>query len=235
MLIDMHLRPRRFNTAVGALFMIGSTGFALGSVPAYASAVGTTADAATFFISSIFFTLASFGQVVQAQSPAPAPTETARGKERQPTHLRAWLPHDRNWLAAVSQFPGTLFFNATTLSALVQGLTARQYDRVVWRPDFYGSVLFLVSSTYAVLALGRFLSWHPGSPFWRIAWLNMIGSMAFMASAIGAYVLPKTGVELSPAWANGGTFAGAVCFFAGAWLMIPAWKTAARAATSASL
>jgi len=30
---------------------------------------------------------------------------------------------------------------------------------------------------------------------------------------------------------NGGTFAGAVCFFAGAWLMIPAWKTAVRAAT----
>ena len=230
----MRLRPRRFNTAVGALFMIGSVGFALGSVPAYATAAGATADAATFFISSIFFTLASFGQLVQAQSPALAPTETARAQERQPVRLRAWLPHDRDWLAAVTQFPGTLFFNSTTALALVQGLSAQQHDRVVWRPDLYGSVLFLVSSTYAILALGRFLSWRPGSPFWRIAWLNMIGSIAFMASAIGAFVLPKTGVELSPVWANGGTFAGAVCFFAGAWLMIPAWKTAVRAATSAA-
>ena len=230
----MRLRPRRFNTAVGALFMIGSVGFALGSVPAYATAAGATADAATFFISSIFFTLASFGQLVQAQSPALAPTETACGDERQPVRLRAWLPHDRDWLAAVTQFPGTLFFNSTTALALVQGLSAQQHDRVVWRPDFYGSVLFLVSSTYAILALGRFLSWRPGSPFWRIAWLNMIGSIAFMASAIGAYVLPKTGVELSPVWANSGTFAGAVCFFVGAWLMIPAWKTAVRAATPAT-
>ena len=230
----MRLRPRRFNTAVGALFMIGSVGFALGSVPAYATAAGATADAATFFISSIFFTLASFGQLVQAQSPALAPTETARAQERQPVRLRAWLPHDRDWLAAVTQFPGTLFFNSTTALALVQGLSAQQHDRVVWRPDFYGSVLFLVSSTYAILALGRFLSWRPGSPFWRIAWLNMIGSIAFMASAIGAYVLPKTGVELSPVWANSGTFAGAVCFFVGAWLMIPAWKTAVRAATPAT-
>ena len=230
----MRFRPRRFNTIVGALFMIGSTGFALGSVPAYATGVGATADAATFFISSIFFTLASFGQLVQAQSPALAPTKAARGEERQPTRLRAWLPHDRDWLAAVTQFPGTVFFNSTTALALIQGLTAQQHDRVVWRPDLYGSLLFLVSSTYAVLALGPFLSWHPGSPFWRIAWLNMIGSIAFMASAIGAYVLPKTGVEVSPAWANGGTFAGAVCFFAGAWLMIPAWKTAARAATSSA-
>jgi hypothetical protein len=232
--IDMRLRPRRFNTTVGALFMIGSTGFALGSVPAYATAVGATADAATFFISSIFFTLASFGQLVQAQSPALAPSETARGEERQSTHLLAWLPHDRDWLAAITQFPGTLFFNSTTALALIQGLTAQQHDRVVWRPDLYGSVLFLVSSTYAILALGRFLSWRPGSPFWRIAWLNMIGSIAFMASAIGAFVLPKTGVELSPVWANGGTFAGAVCFFAGAWLMLPAWKMAAHAATSAA-
>ena len=230
----MRLRPRRFNTAVGALFMIGSVGFALGSVPAYATAAGATADAATFFISSIFFTLASFGQLVQAQSPALAPTETARAQERQPVRLRAWLPHDRDWLAAVTQFPGTLFFNSTTALALVQGLSAQQHDRVVWRPDLYGSVLFLVSSTYAILALGRFLSWRPGSPFWRIAWLNMIGSIAFMASAIGAYVLPKTGVELSPVWANSGTFAGAVCFFVGAWLMIPAWKTAVRAATPAT-
>jgi hypothetical protein len=226
------LRPHRFNTSVGALFMIGSAGFALGSIPAYASAVGATADAATFFVSSIFFTLASFGQLVQAQSPALAPTGTARDQAPQPARLRAWLPHDRNWLAAVTQFPGTLFFNATTLLALAQGLTAQQYDRVVWRPDFYGSVLFLVSSAYAVLALGRFLSWRPRSAFWRIAWLNMLGSIAFMASAIGAYLLPRTGAAVSAAWANGGTLAGAVCFFAGALLMIAVWPAASQEAPS---
>jgi len=200
--------------------MIGSAGFAIGSV---------LADALTFFISSIFFTSASLGQLVQAASPAMAPTGTPADEERRPAGGRAGLPHDRNWVAAATQFPGTLFFNATTSLALVQGLTAEQYDRVVWRPDFYGSTLFLVSSTFAILALGRFPSWRPRHAPWRIAWLNMIGSIAFMASAVGAYVLPNTSTEISPAWANAGTFVGAVCFFAGAWLMIPAWKHAASA------
>ena len=51
------------------LFMIGSFGFALGSMSFYASAVAPTLDAATFFVSSIFFTSASFLQLVQSQSP----------------------------------------------------------------------------------------------------------------------------------------------------------------------
>ena len=68
----MQVRPRRLNTGVATLFMIGSAGFAVGSGPAYASAVGATADAVTFFISSIFFTLASFWRLVQSQNPAMA-------------------------------------------------------------------------------------------------------------------------------------------------------------------
>jgi hypothetical protein len=220
----MLLRPRRLNTTVAALFVIGAAGFAVGSVPAYASAVGSLADALTFFVASLFFTSASFGQLVQSQSPAMAATGTARDDEPQRVRWRAWLPRDKAWVAAATQFPGTLFFNATTFLALVQGLSASQYDRVVWRPDFYGSVLFLVSSTYAIVVLGGFLSWRPGSPGWRIAWLNMAGSIAFMASAIAAYALPRTGTEISPAWANGGTFVGAVCFFVGAWLAIPAFR-----------
>ena len=221
----MRIRPQRLNTSIAALFMIGSFGFALGSVHAYASAVGATADAVTFFVSSIFFTSASFLQLVQAQSPAMAPG-AASPVVRQPARLRAWLPHDRAWLAAATQFPGTLFFNATTGFALVQGMDAAQYDKVVWRPDFYGSVLFLVSSTFAILALGRLLTWRPGDDGWRIAWLNMIGSIAFMVSAIAAYVIPRTDQAVSLAWADAGTFAGAVCFFFGAWLVMPAWTRA---------
>jgi hypothetical protein len=229
----MQLRPRRLNGTVAALFMVGSAGFALGSVPAYASAVGAPADALTFFASSIFFTSASFGQLVQAQSPAmqalwPA-GDVGSGDTRLPARLLAWLPHDRAWLAAVTQFPGTLFFNVTTATALIQGLSAQKYDRVVWRPDFFGSVLFLVSSVFAILATGRLLAWRPRSSGWRIAWLNMIGSIAFMASAVGAFVLPKTGAPISLAWADAGTFTGAVCFFAAAWLTIPQWSAAARA------
>jgi hypothetical protein len=63
---------------------------------------------------------------------------------------------------------------------------------------------------------------------WWIAWLNMAGSVAFMVSAIFSYVLPSTGGLIDEPLANAGTFVGAVCFFVGAALMLPAWRTAVR-------
>jgi hypothetical protein len=223
----VRLRPRRLNAFVATLFMIGAAGFAVGSVPAYASAVGPTADAVTFFVSSLFFTTASFWQLVQSQSPAMAATGTPHDDERQHVRLLAWLPQDKGWLAAATQFPGTLFFNATTLRAVSTGVSSSQYDQVVWRPNFFGCVLFLVSSGFAILALGRVLSWRPREYGWWIAWLNMIGSIAFMASAVGAYVIPRTDSSVDLTLADRGTFVGAVCFFVGAVLAIPAWRRAA--------
>ena len=207
----MRLRPRRLNAAVATLFMVGAAGFAVGALPVYASAVGATADAVTFFVSSIFFTMASFGQLVQSGSPAMAPAVAGRGDEPRPVRLFAWLPHDRGWMAAATQFPGTLFFNLTTFWAITTATTSSQYDEVVWRPDFYGSTLFLVSSAFAVLAAGRFSSWRPRDAGWRIAWLNMIGSVAFAASAVGAYVLPRTDFAVDVTLADRGTLVGAVC------------------------
>src|SRR5262249_36142630 len=51
---------------IGVLFMIGSACFVLGPLPGYLSWVGYRADAATFFIGSIFFTSAAFCQYVEA-------------------------------------------------------------------------------------------------------------------------------------------------------------------------
>jgi hypothetical protein len=229
----VRLRPRRLNTAIAALFMIGSFGFALGATGAYASAVGPTADAVTFFVSSIFFTTASFWQLVQSQSPAVAAAGTARDNQRQPVRFLAWLPSDKGWLAAATQFPGTLFFNGTTFWAITVAVSNSQYDKVVWRPDFYGSILFLVSSAFAMLFLGRVLTWRPREAAWWVAWLNMIGSIAFMASAIGAYVIPKTDSAIDLTLADRGTLVGAVCFFTGALLALFAWRQAGEAAAAA--
>lgn len=225
----LRLRPRHLNTATAVLFTIGSAGFALGATGFYASAVSTTADAVTFFVSSLFFTSASFLQLVQSQSPAMAPS-AGDDLEPAPARLLAWLPRDRAWLAAIVQFPGTLYFNSTTFRAVTTSTSSSQYDAVVWRPDFYGSVLFLVSSAFAILAAGRVLSWRPGDAGWRIAWLNMLGSIAFMASAVAAYVVPTATAPVDATLSDRGTFVGAVCFFAGALLMIPAWSRARREA-----
>jgi hypothetical protein len=224
----MTVRPARLNATVACLFIIGSTLFALGSVPAYVNAVGTTADSVTYFVGSIFFTAASFSQVVQAQTPAMTGVDLDSQHERAPVRLRAWLPHDRNWLAAITQFPGTVFFNISTLAALVHNATVKQQDRRIWRPDFYGSTLFLVASVFAILAIGRFLSFRPRSFPWWIAWLNMIGSILFMASALASYVLPRTGALINSQISIIGTLLGALCFLLGAVLMFPSWSHALR-------
>ena len=60
------MRPVRLNTATASLFVVGSACFVLGSVPAYLNAVGGVADGVTYFVGSIFFTAASFLQLLQA-------------------------------------------------------------------------------------------------------------------------------------------------------------------------
>jgi hypothetical protein len=222
----MTVRPVGLNSVIAWLFIIGSALFALGSVPAYLNAVGTTVDSVTYFVGSIFFTAASFAQLMQAQTPAMTEVDSDSQHQRVPVRFRAWLPHDRNWLAAITQFPGTLFFNISTGAALVHNATVKQEDRRIWRPDFFGSTLFLVASVFAILAIGRFLSFRPRTFPWWIAWLNMIGSILFMASALASYVFPDTGGMINSQISIIGTLLGALCFLLGAVLMFPAWSHA---------
>lgn len=221
----MSLRPVLLNAATAWLFIVGSACFVVGSVPAYANAVGGPVDGITYFVGSLFFTAASFAQLLQAQSPGMTGVDEVGQDERAPVTLLAWLPHDRAWLAAATQFPGTVFFNISTLAALTHNASAAEVNRYVWRPDLFGSTLFLVASAFGVLAVStRFLSlrWH--SLPWRIAWLNMVGSVLFMASALASYVIPSTDELVSTRVAAAGTLLGAGCFLAGAALMFPAWR-----------
>jgi hypothetical protein len=225
----MRAEPARLNSTIAWLFMLGASCFALGAIPAYMRAGGASADAMTFFVGSIFFTSASYCQLLQAQSPGMTGVDEQRQHTRIQAQSWAWRPRDKNWLAAATQFPGTLFFNISTFVATVNNLTAAEADKHVWRPDVFGSVLFLVASAYAISALGvgfwglrlRVLSW------W-IAWLNMLGSVAFMASALASFVLPSTDTLIDIPLANAGTFLGAVCFLVGAALLLPAWRASVR-------
>jgi hypothetical protein len=221
----MTVRPARLNATIAVLFMVGSACFVAGSVPAYVDAVGGPVDGVTYFVGSIFFTSGSFCQLVQAQSPAMTGVDAIGQNQPATVRLRGWLPDDRNWLAAATQFPGTLFFNISTFAALASNASASAADKSVWRPDLFGSVLFLVASAYGILAVsGRFLRWDMASLPWRIAWVNMLGSVLFMASALASYVLPTTNEVLDVRVSVAGTLLGALCFFVGAALMLPAWR-----------
>jgi hypothetical protein len=203
---------------MGVLFAIGSVCFALGSFPPYATAVGTTPDNLTYFIGSIFFTTASFLQYVEVVS---APSGLVEPRH---TGLAALLRirHRRiDWWAAGIQLVGTVWFNRTTLSALLIGLGAAPAHHPIWRPDALGSVCFLVSSwlAWAEECHGPF-AWQPSRISWQITALNLAGSIAFGVSAIASYVT-SSGQLLSLALTNLGTFVGALCFLAGAVLLLP--------------
>ncbi len=222
----VRVRPVRLNAAVARLFIVGSACFALGSIPAFVTAVGGWLDGVTYFVGSLFFTTASAGQLLQSQTPTM--TNVDAESQHVPATVRwwAWLPHNRNWWAALTQFPGTVLFNVSTFAALANNATTAEANRHVWRPDVYGSTLFLVASTVGVLAVlgSRSLPW-------RIAWLNMAGSILFMASALASYVLPS-GDLVSTRVSVAGTFLGALCFLVGAALILPAWRHALRPAAA---
>ncbi len=208
--------PAHLGWWCAALFVIGSFAFALGSVAGYSSLVGEHADGVTYFVGSIFFTSASYLQFVQCVS---APDAVDAEPQRR---WYAYQPGRVDWWATVIQLIGTVFFNMTTAFALAEGLTTHQQDLRVWTPDALGSICFLVSSQLAYAEVGHhWISWNPRSLGWRIAAINMLGSILFGVSAIAGYVVPATGELLDAALDTSGTFWGAVCFLIGAVWMMP--------------
>ena len=210
--------PRALAWWIGVLFAVGSACFAVGSLPPYATTVGTNPDDLTFFIGSIFFTTASFLQYYEV---ATTPTTLDVDRRRGARLLVRAQPRRIDWWAAVIQLLGTLWFNRTTLSAYVVGLGASSAHHPVWRPDALGSICFLVSSwlAWAEECHGSF-AWRPASYSWWITALNLVGSVAFGVSAVASSIKPN-GQLVSLALTNLGTFVGALCFLAGAVLLLP--------------
>ena len=207
---------------------MGSLLFALGAVPAYASAVGDSWDAVTFFVGSLFFTSAAFLSYREAVDAGPQ----AAGSRRR--RFLVFQPHRIDWWATAVQFAGTLYFNVSCGVVMVAGLSAQAAHQHVWRPDAIGSVCFLVASALAWCeACHGWAAWRPRSWAWWITLANLVGSIAFGVSAVAGYIDPVTGQVRNAAAANAWTLAGAVCFFAGALLLLPERTEEASAHTAA--
>ena len=202
---------------IGILFGIGSSLFALGSIPFYFNFVGTAFDSITFFTGSIFFTSAAYLQYIESTN---APRSIDSIKEK--LHFLTFEPKRIDWWATAVQFIGTIFFNISTFNAIQSGLNTNQMNHLVWSPDAYGSICFLIASLLAWWEVSHALwSWKIKKISWWISILNLIGSVAFGISAIGAYVLPSTGLPQNIVIVNLGTFIGAICFFIGGILLLP--------------
>jgi hypothetical protein len=187
------------------LFAVGSALFAAATVPGFAAAAGAGPANWLCFVGSWFFTAAA-GMQLMLSTP----------------------PLKLEWLSAAIQFAGTVLFNIST-GAAVWAHTSGVRRHYVWAPDALGSIAFLVSAALGVaaatIAVGLIAL---GSRDWQAEWINMIGSIAFGVSAVGAFVR-RTGITEDALVANLGTFLGALCFLGAALLVLPRFRKRAPA------
>ena len=208
------------NWWIGWLFMVGSTCFAVGSMPVYATHVDPGVDGITFFVGSLFFTSAALLQHIQTVTA----DRGVGGAQAGGTSVLRLLcePARIDWWATGVQLVGTLWFNITTFAALNDSFDYQKEIVRIWTPDALGSICFLVASYLALAEVTHGVRlWDPGDSGWRIAALNMLGSIFFGISAVASFILPSTGSELSVEATNLFTFLGAICFFGGAWMLLP--------------
>jgi hypothetical protein len=174
--------------------VLGSACFALAAIASQWASAPRPAIGVTFFVGSVLFTAAAYLQLRDAQSGSRA---------------------DR--IASTVQLAGTLFFNLSCFQGMKHGLDTHQENLRVWSPDAFGSVCFLVASEIALAQVcGRWVCLHGRSREWRMAALNMLGSIAFGVAAVTSLIEPSTGEPVSAAVTNATTALGALCFLAGA-------------------
>ena len=219
-------RPRRRGWWMSVLFAVGSLCFAVAAVASQWASSPRPAIGVTFFVGSIFFTCASYLQYSETVNVERGPVPHAGRRRWRPA---SWEPRRIDWLAALIQLAGTVFFNISTFAAMKHGLSTPQSNRRVWGPDAFGSICFLVSSELAYAEVcHRWICFKRRSLSWWIVALNMLGSIAFGVAAIASLLEPSSGEPISARVANAGTAIGGLCFLLGALALMPEAATEER-------
>ncbi len=165
--------------------------------------------------------MAGYSQYNQSINAPDAVDSTGRATGPAKRRPLAWQPGRIDFWATFPQFLGTLAFNMSTFAAFIN-VRWLGYDLLVWVPDFVGSILFLTSGTAAVVEFcHRLWCWQQHKLSWWIVMINFVGCVAFMISAVLAFVRPQPIFDNLATWATVFTLIGAVCFLVGAYLMWP--------------
>ena len=210
--------PHRASWWISALFVLGSTCFLVAPLPAFLERVGGRADSTVFFVGSIFFTSAATLQWLETINADRGPGSSTQAR----TRWVAWEPRRIDWWVSGVQLLGTLFFNVTTFRALTTAVDQPSYDQVVWKPDAFGSICFLVSGYLAYVEVaGGVVSRVPRTLEGAVVGVNLVGCLAFGVSAVAGFVVPSTGAPMSVSVANAATCIGALGFLLGALLLLP--------------
>lgn len=176
---------------------------------------------ALFFAGSIPFTIAAaYLQLFQATNAGRVLRLRWVGRHR--VLLFGWGPNEIRWLSCTLQFVGTVLFNFNTFDAMLPGLGWLQQDLEVWAPDIAGSILFLAPGYLAFTETchGHW-AWKPRSLSWSVTFISFGGCVAFMISAIFAFVPPSAPDFEAATVSVVFTLFGGICFLIGSLLMLP--------------
>jgi hypothetical protein len=200
---------------MGALFALGSSCFAVAAIASQWASAPRPAIGVTFFVGSILFTAAAYLQYSEAVN------HGGRAAAHRRWRPASWEPRRIDWLASSVQLAGTVLFNVSTFEGMKRGFDARETNLRVWAPDAFGSICFLVASELAFAGTcRRWFCLRPRSRSWQIAAANLLGSIAFGVAAVASIIMPAHDEPVSAAVSNAGTAVGALCFLAGALLLI---------------
>ena len=230
--------PGRLAWWIALLFLVGSACFALGSFtliwPQYSPEITTGHHeiGAIFFMGSLFFTSASWLQLLEAINGDIAEVKMSSQESRQRWRWFAWKPLNAGYSSSLIQFVGTLFFNLNTGAALLLTFKGLDKDVFVWIPNVMGSLCFLASSYVAMIEVSHsFWSFQPRQISWWVVFINLVGSIGFMVAALFGFLIPSLKEAV---WMWGDNFfvlVGGVCFFIASYLLIPELFGAGRAKT----
>lgn len=215
--------PRQLNWWIGVIFAFGASLFALGCVlflyPSLAAAWSISESQANlvFFIGSIPFTTAAYLQLFQAANAGPMVGHRKTGRV-----WFGWRPRDAGWLSCALQFPGTVLFNFNTFDATLLDLSWWQQDLLIWVPNVLGSTLFLASGYLAWIEICHaHWAWEPDHISWWVGGINLLGCIAFMISALLAFVPVQAFSFDAMTVSLLFTLLGAIAFFLAALLLLP--------------
>ena len=218
--------PWKLNWWISGIFALGSLPFAAASLlslsPALAArfSLRTESINAIYFVGSIPFPTAAYMQFFQAANAAPFPTSHTQEPGR--FRVFGWKPNEAGWLSCALQFVGTILFNFNTFDAMIPSLTWFEEDLIVWAPNIIGSILFLASGYLAFIETCHvYWGWQPRSISWWVVFINLLGCVGFMVSALFSIFLPGPPETTTATLAMAFTLQGAVCFLSGSLLMLP--------------
>jgi len=201
-------KPQLISTWISVLFMVGSFLFASASLFTIYPALNFSNNFInlTYFSGSIFFTSAAYLQYLESIN------SDITNRHHLCTKIGKYLwfkfcPHNLGYISSLSLFIGTLFFNINTFNGVLNPTGIYANEILIWMPNVLGSILFLSASFFAWLEI-----YHDEhvkaykSYTWWIIWINILGSIFFMISALVDDVAIMT------------TLLGAVCFFIAAFI-----------------